>query len=436
MAISDYLDKEKYLSQFFEEVEPTQFYRELFPAGSFEEQGKEQGKPNGIVAYEHTGKVRTALFFDDHLRLWDSIRDAEFSFLAPVSYFGKRRTSENARFLYAITFDLDGVGKEQIINLFFQFGNEVQPKPTFTVNSGNGLHLYYQLEKPVPMYPQVQQRLNDFKHELTSLLWNPYTSTLKKKQYQSVMQGFRVVGSQTKFGTLVRAYRTGDPVSLEYLNKWVYDKTKKIDDIAYKSDLPLAEAKAKYPEWYQRRIVEGKPAGSWKVKRALYDWWKRKIREGASYGHRYWCIWALAVYAQKCGITKKELRQDAEALIPYLSALNPAEVFTFDDLKSALKVYDKPYTKVTRQEISDETAIPIEKNKRNGRKQKEHILIMNKMRELKIQFGETSPDWYKLGGRKSAEQIVLAFREKYPNAKYSDFEKATGLKKSVFYKYR
>ena len=38
-----------------------------------------------------------------------------------------------------------------------------------------------------------------------------------------------------------------------------------------KSRLSLAEAKEKYPDWYERRIVKKERRGRWTVKRDLYD---------------------------------------------------------------------------------------------------------------------------------------------------------------------
>ena len=40
-----------YMYQFFEEVTPYEFYRDVFPIGELEERGKqEQGKYNGVIA--------------------------------------------------------------------------------------------------------------------------------------------------------------------------------------------------------------------------------------------------------------------------------------------------------------------------------------------------------------------------------------------------
>ena len=59
--------------------------------------------------------------------------------------------------------------------------SSILPKATFVVNSGTGLHLYYVLDKPVPMYPQNQKYLKELKYSLTRQIWNKFTSTINKK---------------------------------------------------------------------------------------------------------------------------------------------------------------------------------------------------------------------------------------------------------------
>ena len=105
----------------------------------------------------------------------------------------------------------------------------------------------------------------------------------RQVQYESLFQGFRVVGTITKTGGRCRAFKVGRKVTVEYLNKFVPEEYR-ATDFVYKSDLRLAEAKKKYPEWYQRRIVEGRPKETWVCKKDLYDWWIRKLSDGAEQG--------------------------------------------------------------------------------------------------------------------------------------------------------
>lgn len=108
------LDFSQILSQnsLFSEVSPFDFYRDIFPIGSFEQKGVyKDGQYNGIAVSVGVGKQRTKrLTVTDDL---DCIKDLcngnDFCLMSPISYAGKARTSVNARFLYALAIDLDGV---------------------------------------------------------------------------------------------------------------------------------------------------------------------------------------------------------------------------------------------------------------------------------------------------------------------------------------
>ena len=76
-------------------------------------------------------------------------------------------THLNARYLYALAFDLDGVGMPQLRDTLHQMNKDILPRATFVVNSGTGLHLYYAMEEPIPMYPHNQKCLKELKYSLT-----------------------------------------------------------------------------------------------------------------------------------------------------------------------------------------------------------------------------------------------------------------------------
>ena len=86
-----------------------------------------------------------------------------------------------------------------------------------------------------------------------------------------------------------------------------------------KSRLSLDEAKEKYPDWYERRIIKKERRGRWTVKRDLYDWWLHRIADEIRVGHRFYGIMTLAIYAKKCGIDEDELRRMLTEAIEELS---------------------------------------------------------------------------------------------------------------------
>lgn len=269
-----YLEKNAHMDKLYERVEPFTFYRKIFPEGSFERKGHyEDSKANGIAisisepSGEFNGAVEASerrgngigleirekgeahrCTLTDELEELDELIGKDFAIMSPVSYFGKSRSGKNARYLYAIAFDLDGVGMPQLRDTLHQMDHGFMPAATFIVNSGNGLHLYYLLESPVAMYPQNQKFMKELKYALTRRIWNKFTSYLKEPQVQGVMQGFRVVGSGTKLGLdyPVVAYRYGKRVSLEYLLDFVTKTNgdlQRVTGILEKGTLSIEEAK-------------------------------------------------------------------------------------------------------------------------------------------------------------------------------------------------
>lgn len=441
----------EYLLHHYDEVRSIDFYRYIFPSGELQEKGiYEKGKYNAI-AVEVTkekkengkDKVLRHTITDDLNKINEIISRDNFCLMSPISYIGKERNSDNARILYALAIDLDGViikeGNDPfgLRTLIHQIENINRiPMPTYIVSSGTGLHLYYVFEKPIMLFKNVVKQLQKYKRELTRIIWQDYITKLSDNvQYESLFQGFRVVGTITKKGERARAFKTGEYVTMEYMNKFV-DKEFKTDDFAYKSNLTLAQAKEKYPKWYEERIIQKKPRGTWTVNRAVYDWWKNRILREAKTGHRYYCLMMLAVYARKAAIDRDELEKDAFNIMSIFDKLPASDDNPFDekDVIDALQAYEDRYITYPINSISYLTDIHIEKNKRNYRKQKDHIILMNTMKSLKKQLGEEMKEG-RPEGSGTKEQIVKEYREKNPTARKSDCIRDTGLSKMTVYKW-
>lgn len=150
-----------WLDDNFQEVEPKEFYRGIFPAGQLDTEGAfTKGKYTGIIvavtkdktAYGRRKTLRYSL--TDDLAAVDVVTASDdFCICAPLSYAGKKRTAENARMLYAIAVDVDKLiygddgNPVGLRSLWKQITGPAHflPKPTYIVSSGTGLHLYYVL---------------------------------------------------------------------------------------------------------------------------------------------------------------------------------------------------------------------------------------------------------------------------------------------------
>ena len=430
----------------YDEVDPLDFYREIFPVGSFQEQGNQERKSgNGMLLYKNEqGNHWYKLIFDDLSEIpnWYGKEDI---FIKSASFIGKKTKNENASMIYALVFDLDGQGLNELhmIMQFMRNGTNI-PKATFVVLSGHGVHLYYVLEQPIRATMNNIRKLNKLKEGMTKLIWNRYTSNIDKIQFQYCLQGFRMVGSASKMGKRypVRAYRFSEQhYTIEELVSWI-PKLKEWDeyriDMTERDTVPKETAKKLWPEWYEYRITQGK-SNKWHIKRDLYDWWKNKIVEGATYGHRYFCLMCLAIFAIKCDISEEELKRDALALVPLLDKLSndtdPKSRFTEEDALCALHGYRDNFKTWGRDKMALVSAIPLPPNKRNYRLQSEHIRIMNAVREVLHPNGS----WINKNGRPQgsgtkAEQIKL-WRLANPTGKKNDCERALGVSRHTVLKW-
>lgn len=415
------------------------FYRDIFPAGSFENRlGKLDSYPNtrlgnGFIVYTTKNNTKhTKMVFDDHKEIFETLEN-ECAFMSPISYFGKNRTAKNSRWLYALTFDLDEVGRQEL-HLLLTFHFDSIPRPTYIVNSGGGVHLYYVLNEPMPMTPTNQRLMKELKFVLTSIIWNEDTSRLKDKQYQGLNQGFRLVGGKTKNGEEVTAWKVGEKVDVEYLIGFTpgeLDLT--YHEYRYDSTMSLFDAKEKYPEWYKQKVEYRRKSAPWTCNRGLYDWWKKQLTK-TRYHHRYFYVMSLAIFAKKCEIDEEELRADAYSFLEYLNYKSPENPFTEEDLESALECYNEAYRSFPRDDIAKITGIEIKKNKRNGRSRAVNLEIARSTQAILNKANGTN--WRDGNGRKSVQDVVFSFLEQNPNATYHDFCRETGLKKSVYYKYK
>ena len=450
---SAYWEKEALmLERGYSEVSPHDFYRELFPVGSLQQE-PEDGKGNIIATQiRPSGKGRTRQWvIDDSLKMLDKVVGDRFGLIPPISFYGKSHTKENAHELFAVVVDVDYVGKQQLKNLLKQFGNGVQLRPTYLVSSGKGVHLYYFLQEPVQLYRNREEVLAELKEAFIRRLWND-TSSIRpdSPDITGIYQGFRCVGSQSKLGAdfPVKAYKLSENrYTLEDIKASIpsckvdlaplYEKPRR------KSTVTLEEAKELYPEWYEKRIVQGEPkqkskkqGGTWVCNEALYEWWKRKITEEVKAGGRYFSIMALCSYGLKCGISEQKIRRDAYAFLDHLESLTEDEDnhFSRADVKDALRALKgdrkRLSTIASREWIEDNTKVTILANKRNYRKQAVHVKYMNNQRAFKVELGECTN-----GGRPTAEQMVREWRESHPTGKKADCIRETGLSKPTVYKW-
>ena len=432
-------------------VTAMQVYTDIFRLGTGciqlknEPPGSYKANPVGYYKKKNQDKGHfRVLFEDDFEEVLKEMQRVDFAILNGISYFGRRNLQAHASKMFAMIFDLDGVTDESL-NSFFSgaIKSKAYPVPNYIALSGHGVHLYYVFKEPISLYPYTKLQLKELKYALTDKIWNMYTSNEKKKQFQGINQGFRVIGGRTKVNapeSVVRAFEVNKvKFTISELCKFV-PPSKRVEEqkLWKESKYTLEQAAKKFPDWYKKVILDkDKKREYWNIAEkvhgdnpyALYDWWKRQITTGASYGHRYFALMCLAIYAAKCDVDYDKLKKDALGFIPYLNNLRSEEPFTEKDCMAALECYDKRYSTFPVSDIEKISGIPIPKNKRNGRKRMQHMQVMRAIQEI------VNPDWRKGNGRKRKANIVDEWRIKNPEGTIAECIKETGLSKPTVYKW-
>lgn len=449
-----------WLDVYFDEVTPYEFYRDIFAPGELDTKDSyTKGKYTGI-AVEVTRekkkngkpKIKRYCITDDLETINELCKSDNFCLCSPISYCGKQRTADNSRYLYAIAIDLDRIqtrdnrptGLESLWNGHIINAERV-PKPTYIVSSGTGVHLYYVLDKAIPLFNDTAKQLQALKNELTRKIWHGTVVDItheKEIQQEGIYQGFRIPGTITKKGDRARAFLTGDKVDLEYLNSFVSDKNK-VTRYTTKKEITLQKAKELYPEWYTRRIENKEEPRVWHISRNLYDWWLNEILEKAIVGHRYYCLMILSIYAYKCSmydakhnpnpVTREELERDCWKVAEHFETLTNEDTnhFTDADVLDALESFDNKWIRYPRNSIEYKCGFSLPNNNRKYRKQTEHLKISRFICDMEHPNGS----WRDNNGRKSKQLQVATWRAVNPQGTKADCIRDTGLSKPTVYKW-
>ena len=506
--MSDYMDVYYYLDiSGYENIDGYDFYKDIFP--ECEDSGTmhmDYSHPNAVYLYYDNDceRLRRRIMLKD---TWEEdylsfVEGNKLTLCSGLMYRGRANKLENAQQMNALIFDIDGVGLDEfkIIEGRWDIKGGLYrsiPRPTYTVLSGTGLHLYYVFEEPITLYPNIKTQLKSMKYDLTFVMWE-YGETSKEEtiQYQSLNQSFRMPGSyncKEKEKKRVEAFRTGERVTLDYLNQYVVDPNNKVDiEKPFKpTEITRKEAQEKYPEWYARvvepqierrrlerelqkdtltkeqisdirerltgikRQIRDTAKNRWmiedKVKGsdpyALYHWWigksdkvkngeKADIKRRIKGGHRYYFLMCMAIYAVKCGVPREKLKKDMEEIFVQIANIPHKNPLTKDDMKSALEAYNIEYCDTSIKEINYWTGVEIEKNKRNGRSQKRHLeIIRGDKRDMKERGKAFKNPEGRPKGKSKQKDLVDKYRKNNPDATIKECIEETGINRSTVYRW-
>lgn len=431
------MDVRTWLVAHYPEVDALSFYRDLFGVGSLDaKDAMTPGKYCGIaVQVTKNHKAKRYTLTDELDNLPAILSSGDFVVISPMSYAGKTQQSKYQRYCYAVAIDLDSVDGASGIETLISYADErpyhgetirLMPLPTYVVaSSENNVHLYYMLETPIPMFKSNRESLSRWKTQITAKLWNQNVTKLYDAvQQEPIGQCMRAVGSIAKDGnSRVRAFKTGEHLSIEYLNQYPF--------VSPENQIQVWNSPQKRDS--KRPVHERKEIT---VNPAFYEWYQRQLPTYAIQGKRYFCVMVMAIIGRKCGIPFERIEQDALELVPMLDSkrTDDGNRFTDEDALKAITAYNVAHFMFMRREtLVRLSGVPMTANKRNGRTRQAHIKRVNAMIDFDISMGEKDVRYH--GGAPTKQAMVEEYAAAHPDLSRRQIAQELGLSRNTVNKW-
>lgn len=402
-----YDEKNMVLAEYGEEVSSYTLYEDIFGDTT-------QTIP--VVFIDDDNKHIVPMSIDEAMEQSEGRNDV---LMGGCTYFNNWISKKSAKDIYTFIIDMDNVYSGTLLNALRNdwktANNEPLPMPTYIVNSGTGLHLYFVLTEPIPNYRVTTESLDKLYRALA--IQQTTKRVYLHKQVQWFGQDFRMAGGLNKYEWKNTVFKVGEKWDIDELGKAV--GLKDVHFIRYGE-----KGKKKQPTKQKQQNREG-----WRSNRAFYDYALRNCRDKTREGNRYTSMCALSVIAWKCNVPQEELEKDLLSLLPDYNKGATRQIKE-KEIYSAMKMYNPKAMLTQRESLENWQGWEYKPIKRNGRKREVHLTIARATRDILHPEG-----WQNKEGRPTKEHIVREYLELHPNATKTDVVRNTGLSYDTVRKY-
>lgn len=430
-GIELYNRKTEMMDALLEQIDVYTFYEELFfdlelvvPVIKFDE---EEG--NRIHSCQVNEAIETAENQDNYL-------------LGSCTYFNDFVSRKTARDIYGFIVDLDGVSYDLCHRLCSdgwkdKEGNEI-PCPTYVVNSGNGLHLYFLFQEPLPYYKRDSKFINELYRRLALCESNMEDT---EPDVHWFGQNYRMVGSNNKYGMPNKAYKLGDRWDIQDLADYFHVEHEFSGITAFMLDKRLAF------ENMPDRMAFLSNGTRWFVNRSFYDSVLALCYKNVKEGHRYQSFMALTCIAYKCRVDKAELENDLKELLVFYNSLGDEQVLEAE-ISYALRMYNFNAVSTRAVVLEEWLGFSFKRYNRHRdpalrfpKKKTDEMRAAGKLSNMEVyaqrKRDELYPDgsWRNSGGRPSYKDRILTWRKSHPEGRITDCAAETKINRKTVSKW-
>ena len=433
-ALTEFQAKNRCLRRYYEPMSYVGFVEDLFPG---------VGLLMVITTDRQDGEKGYQLMDVDQLMDYQAFRSDVC--VPPATFINGRYSLACCKDIHALVIDLDAVEADvlDVVISNGSIGGNI-PMPTYIVNSGYGVHLYYAFQRPVPFYHVNRKPLKAMYDRICYFTKNGIAAKTDK---HTITQPFRMPGSQTKLGQTATAWKSGEKWSVAKLGRRLGVDVSEMDLIPR----PLVSQQEYNEARMEWKVRQGDAPKKTKKKRAwaspldgnegFYRSCLERCYKETEEGHRQKSMFALAIVAYKVRtIDRKTVEADLIDLMQHYNTIGkrmkPSEI------KKAMGGFSIKYDQTSSQTLEELFGWNFRRSaqeKRAKRKAKigrnltkeEAWKIARSTREILYPDGE----WRYHGGAPTKEQQIQDWRAANPDGTPKECMAATGISKNTVYKW-
>lgn len=426
----EYYKKNMILEQFGEWVDAETLYEDIY--GDLE-----QVVPVVFIDEDEDTKHMVKMSVDEAI---DQAVDRNDILLGGSTYFKNFVSKATAKDVHALIIDMDnvwaGVLQSALQNDWNEDDKEL-PKPTYIVNSGTGLHLYFLFDEPIPHYVCNSKKIDQLYRRLA--VQQTTSRIYLQKQVQWFGQDFRMAGSLNKYNWRNEVFRVGE--------KWDIDRLAQAVGMEDTHFVRYGEPRTRQLVKRERTKNRTKRKG-WRCNQGFYDYTLERCRNETKEGNRYMSFCALTVIAWKCNVPISKVEQDLKGLIPKYNKGAKRQI-TEKEIEHALRMYNEKAMLTQRERLQD--WIGWEYKPQTNRHYGKQVFKRKKSQEARDKGLKNTnlevrgwavrdamyPDgeWRNKDGAPSKQEEVRAWRQLHPDGKPKDCMADTGISKNTVYRW-
>ena len=426
----EYYKKNMILEQFGEWVDAETLYEDIY--GDLE-----QVVPVVFIDEDEDTKHMVKMSVDEAI---DQAVDRNDILLGGSTYFKNFVSKTTAKDVHALIIDMDnvwaGVLQSALQNDWNEDDKEL-PKPTYIVNSGTGLHLYFLFDEPIPHYVCNSEKIDQLYRRLA--VQQTTSRIYLQKQVQWFGQDFRMAGSLNKYNWRNEVFRVGE--------KWDIDRLAQAVGMEDTHFVRYGEPRTRQLVKRERTKNRTKRKG-WRCNQGFYDYTLERCRNETKEGNRYMSFCALTVIAWKCNVPISKVEQDLKGLIPKYNKGAKRQI-TEKEIEHALRMYNEKAMLTQRERLQD--WIGWEYKPQTNRHYGKQVFKRKKSQEARDKGLKNTnlevrgwavrdamyPDgeWRNKDGAPSKQEEVRAWRQLHPDGKPKDCMADTGISKNTVYRW-